>query len=68
MEVVLMALPKKSLFGSNVPFRTQSGAAGSAVRIVLQFCPMKGAKRDREIILLVRAIWSFWPKNGMASS
>ena len=47
----------------------------SAIGIVLQFCTMKGAKRDMEIILLVflkeilfRAIWSFFNKNGMASS
>ena len=27
--------------------------SGSAVRIVLQFCTMKGAKRDMEIILMI---------------
>ena len=50
-------------------------SSGSAVRIVLQFCTMKGAKRDMGIILMVflkeilfRAIWSFWNKNGMVSS
>ena len=53
----------------------RSHNSGSAVRIVLQFCTMKGAKRDMGIILMVflkeilfRAIWSFWNKNGMVSS
>ena len=48
--------------------------SGSAVRIALQFCTMKGAKREMEIILMVflekllfAAIWSFWPKNGASS-
>ena len=47
----------------------------SAVRIVLQFCTVKGAKRDMEIILmafvkqiLFRAICGFWDKIGIASS
>ena len=47
----------------------------SAVRIVLQFCTVKSAKRDKEIFLMVflkemllRAICSFWNENDMASS
>ena len=46
--------------------------SGSVVRSILQFCTMKGAKRDMGTILLVflknvsfGAVWSFWPKNGM---
>ena len=52
MEVMLMAHSKKFWFGGNGSFRTQnvpsSHNSGSAVRIVLQFCTMKGAKRDME--------------------
>ena len=60
MEVILMAYPKNFLFGANGSFwfRLQnvshilSHNSGSAVRIVLQFCTMKGAKKDMEIILM----------------
>ena len=44
------------MFGANGPFKTQMvhpHNSGSAVRIVLQCCTMKGAKRDMEVILMI---------------
>ena len=46
--------------------------SGSTVKIVLQFCTMKEAKTDIDIILTVflkkkflfKAVLSFWPKIG----
>ena len=57
-QKLLMTQPKKFLFGENGPFRTQNVTScltdfGSAVRIVLQFCTLKEAKRDMGIILMV---------------
>ena len=52
MEVILTAYPKIFLFGANGSFRTKNEFdilphnSGSAVRIALQFCTIKGAKRE----------------------
>ena len=51
-----MAFPKKSCLGQMGHLRPKMARphnSGSAVRIVLQCCTMKGAKRDMEIILMV---------------
>ena len=74
MEIILMSFPKNSCLeqmGHLGPRTAHSHISGSAVSIVLQFCTMKGAKKDMKIILMVflrkilfRAIRSFWSKNG----
>ena len=68
-----MAYPKKFLGGGECQILPNS--SGFAVRIVLQFCTMKGAKRDMGIILMVfrkeilfKAIWLFWNKNRIVPS
>ena len=51
-----MAFPKKLCLGQMGHLRPKmvhSHNSGSAVRIVLQCCTMKGAKQDMEIILMV---------------
>ena len=72
-----MAYLKKFLFGTNWPFRTQilTFCLPTLDSLKGLFCIMKGAKGDMEIILMVFlkeilfiAIWSFWNKNGLASS
>ena len=53
MEVILTAYPKIFLFGANGSFRTKNEFdilphnSGSAVKIALQFCTIKGAKREK---------------------
>ena len=69
-----MAFPKQLFFQQMShlgPRMANPHNSGSAIRIVLQFCTMKGIRRDMKTILmaflketLFRAIWSFWPKNG----
>ena len=55
MEIVLMAFSKKCLWqiGHLRPKMAYPHNSGSTVKIVLQCCTMKGAKRDMEIILIV---------------
>ena len=58
-----MTFPKKSFLGKMGHLRPKMvhpHHSGSAVRIVLQYCTMKGAKRDMEIILMVFLKKIFW--------
>ena len=56
MEIMLMAFPKKLCLGQMGHLRPKMvhpHNSGSTVRIVLQCCTIKGAKRDMGIILMV---------------
>ena len=56
MEIILMAFPKKSCLRQMSHLRPKVERphnSGSAARIVLQCCIMKGANRDIEVILMV---------------
>ena len=76
-HISLMAVPKKYYLGQMSHLGSKMvhpHNSGSAVRIVLQFHTMTGAKRDMEITLMIflekilfRAIWSFWPENGTST-
>ena len=55
-EILLMAFQKKLCLGQMGHLRlkmARPGNSGYPVRIVLQCCTMKGAKRDIEITLIV---------------
>ena len=71
----ILFFPKKIFVGQMdhlVTKRAHPHNSGSTVKIVLQFCTMKEAKRDIDIILTVflkkkilfKAVLSFWPKIG----
>ena len=76
MEIMSIAFPKNSSSGQmshSGPKMVHHHNSGSAAMIVL-YCTMRGAKREMEIIVMVflekillGAIWSFWPTNGMPS-
>ena len=72
-----MGFLEKFSFGANGPFLPRKWhilIIGSALRIFLKFCTMKGAKRYMELILIVFAKkisfgtnGLFRPENGMLS-
>ena len=76
MEITSIAFPKNSSSGQmshSGPKMVHPHNSGSAAMIV-SYCIMRGAKREMEIIVMVflekillGAIWSFWPTNGMPS-
>ena len=76
MEIMSIAFPNNSSSGQmshSGPKMVHPHNSGSATMIVL-YCTMRGAKREMEIIVMVflekillGAIWSFRPTNGMPS-
>ena len=56
MKVIIMVCTKKNFSGQMGHFGSENGTSdnsGSALRILLKFCRMKGANRYMKILLVV---------------